>query len=1145
MPATPYQPPTITYAMKTPGIDSVGFVNDPPTYDDFNVTASSSPLVYPLGWYDGWCIDRSTSIYTTLTYTAKVYSSYEYNILRANANLATVGDNGAPLLPGLVATVPTDGTSQPYLENLDVINWLLNNLVVDSSHTYNDTINGIGYTNIPYYIVSGNPGLGLFTYGDIQQAIYQLLGDGWSTNKFIGLDSQADVTTLVNHALQQVALEPGGIYVPDLGEKIVVILDNGINPADGKVFQPTIITTLAAKLGDYVWHDLNADGLQNDGDTGINGATVTLWRDLDGNGVFDPATELLGVTVTGDDPNTTGTQSGYYEFKGLTPGLEYQVLFATPTGFDASSPRQVSGADPANVVGDNSDGLVSNKIYLSPGEFNRTIDAGFYKFASIGDRVWLDCDGDGIQDANEAGVNGVTVNLLDGSGQVVSTQKTQGDGNYLFSGLIPGNYSIEVVKPGGYSFTLRDQGNDDAVDSDVDAQTGKTAVTTLTSGEEDLSWDAGLITTCGVCVDIDLTCNTNSGGTGAGNIRTVSQNGVSARISAFSRTDADGAWKTAYLGSYSGGLGVTDTSEDGSSPSHAVDNVGGRDNYILFEFDRAVVLDSAFLGWVSGDSDMQVWIGTANNPYANHLTLSDTLLSGMFTEVNDTTLSSTRWADVNGGGLAGNVVIIAASTADTTPEDYFKVQKLDLCTPACGLTASIGDRIWYDNNANGIQDSGEGGVAGVRIDLMDGSNVKVASTTTDSNGNYLFANLAPGQYQVNIDETTLPTAYVFTGSNKGSNDATDSDIIDTATYPKSYGRMEVTTLTAGENDLSWDAGITRQACVGDRVWEDKNHNWIQDSTEPGIGGIKVKLYNLGADGKVGTDDQIVASTTTSSTGYYKFTVDPGTYYVVFDKANVMYNGINMNTWLWAYKDVGSNDAVDSDAGFTQGQARDYSNVTKTGTFTLKAGDNDMTRDAGLTPIVIDLDGGGIQTVSRSESTGRFDLFGNGSAVESGWIGSGEGFLAVDKSGNGRIDSISELFGGTAKGAGFAQLADYDSNGDGLVNADDAGFADLRIWRDANGNHQTDDGELLTLAEAGVRDLKVNYTDMPFLDRQGNLHLERSSATLDDGRTADMTDVYFAVDAEDAAAAGVDLPGLAALLDDLSVAPATDAGWLFA
>jgi hypothetical protein len=110
----------------------------------------------------------------------------------------------------------------------------------------------------------------------------------------------------------------------------------------------------------------------------------------------------------------------------------------------------------------------------------------------------------------------------------------------------------------------------------------------------------------------------------------------------------------------------------------------------------------------------------------------------------------------------------------------------------------------------------------------------------------------------------------------------------------------------------------------------------------------------------------------------------------------------------------------------------------------------MTRDAGITPIVIDLDGNGIQTISRANSAGTFDLFGSGSAVASGWISGGDGFLAVDKNGNGKIDDISELFGGTAKGAGFAQLASYDSNGDGVVNAADSAFSEMSIWRDTKG-----------------------------------------------------------------------------------------------
>ena len=311
------------------------------------------------------------------------------------------------------------------------------------------------------------------------------------------------------------------------------------------------------------------------------------------------------------------------------------------------------------------------------------------------------------------------------------------------------------------------------------------------------------------------------------------------------------------------------------------------------------------------------------------------------------------------------------------------------------------------------------------------------------------------------------------------------------------------------------------------MWEDKNHNNIQDNNEPGIGNIRVKLIDT-------SGTQPALTTTTNSNGNYLFSnLNPGTYVLEFDKKDVSYNGVNIKNWMWAVQDVNNNskDLVDSDVA---SDATAKTNINQTKPFTLVSGQNDMTRDASITPIVIDLDGNGIQTVSRADAAGSFDLFGNGKAVQSGWISGGEGFLAVDSNGNGQIDDISELFGGTAKGAGFAQLASYDSNGDGLVDVADSAFADLLIWRDANGNHQSDAGELMTLAEAGVAALDVRFSELPFLDRQGNLHLERSSATMADGRSVDMTDVYFAVAADDAAAAGVDLPELAKLLQDGSL-----------
>ena len=135
-----------------------------------------------------------------------------------------------------------------------------------------------------------------------------------------------------------------------------------------------------------------------------------------------------------------------------------------------------------------------------------------------------------------------------------------------------------------------------------------------------------------------------------GNVRTSPAGDISVKTSAFSRDKTSGAWTAAYLGSYSGGLGVTDSSEGNgaSNNSHTVDN-SGRDNYVLFEFSESVVVDSAFLGYVVGDSDLTVWIGSTVDPFNTHLTLSDAVLTGLgFTEVN-TGGSSTRTADLNAG----------------------------------------------------------------------------------------------------------------------------------------------------------------------------------------------------------------------------------------------------------------------------------------------------------------------------------------------------------------------------------------------------------------------------------------------------------------------------------------------------------------
>jgi choice-of-anchor A domain-containing protein/uncharacterized repeat protein (TIGR01451 family) len=111
--------------------------------------------------------------------------------------------------------------------------------------------------------------------------------------------------------------------------------------------------------------------------------------------------------------------------------------------------------------------------------------------------------------------------------------------------------------------------------------------------------------------------------------------------------------------------------------------------------------------------------------------------------------------------------------------------------------ASIGNRVWYDTNKNGIQDSGEPGAANVVIRLLNCSGIMVASTTTGSDGLYLFNDLVPGNYNLQF---VLPENYKFSPQNQGANDETDSDV-------DTLGFTICTELISDETDLSWDAGI--------------------------------------------------------------------------------------------------------------------------------------------------------------------------------------------------------------------------------------------------------------------------------------------------------------------------------------------------
>ena len=167
------------------------------------------------------------------------------------------------------------------------------------------------------------------------------------------------------------------------------------------------------------------------------------------------------------------------------------------------------------------------------------------------------------------------------------------------------------------------------------------------------------------------------------------------------------------------------------------------------------------------------------------------------------------------------------------------------------------------------------------------------------------------------------------------------------------------------------------------------------------------------------------------------------------------------------------------------------------------------------PIILDLDGDGIETIARSANV-HFDHDLNGFAEQSGWVGRDDALLVRDLDGDGNISSGAELFGdhtrlgnGAFAANGFAALADLDSNHDGVLDDNDKAFSSLRLWQDRNGNGITDAGELSDLGAAGVKTLNVDFSHTNKTDAAGNALRQLGSYVAADGSTRSLGDVWFA------------------------------------
>ncbi|WP_392561519.1 hypothetical protein RHO12_10300 [Orbus sturtevantii] len=174
-------------------------------------------------------------------------------------------------------------------------------------------------------------------------------------------------------------------------------------------------------------------------------------------------------------------------------------------------------------------------------------------------------------------------------------------------------------------------------------------------------------------------------------------------------------------------------------------------------------------------------------------------------------------------------------------------------------------------------------------------------------------------------------------------------------------------------------------------------------------------------------------------------------------------------------------------------------------------------DGALTawsPIIVDLDRDGIETLSKDQDI-HFDLNTNTFAENTGWVGADDGLLVLDLNSNGLIDDGQELFGdntvlknGTLAKNGYQALAEYDENGDGVIDAKDSIWENLKVWQDKSSNGYTDENELLSLKEAGISSISTKYLTSNYVDDNGNEHRLTGKITYTDGTEGKSTDVWF-------------------------------------
>lgn len=717
---------------------------------------------------------------------------------------------------------------------------------------------------------------------------------------------------------------PGNVAAPTTNRAVITnaTYRSGL-PANSATSDVVSVVAPAGRIGDFVWRDLNANGVQDGGvETGIAGVSVVLTPppgvDI-GNGAGNPITNVTDST-------------GYYLFDGLTESGDYTVTVLTATLPGGSGTNTWDRDGNKN----NQTTVALDATSISGGDKILDADFGYNNLQSvITGSVWDDVNrsGTAAPDTAEPWLEGVVVHLYDSNDVMVGTTTTGVNGVFTFLGLFDGAYTVRVdtnsgaLAAGTWAQTFDSDGLGTAHAVSVTVPLGG-------QGRADFSYvETGVW-------DIGDTLFYDWNGNG---IQDANDEGMAhITVCLFRNSDGNGEYDPLQDPL----VATTVTASDGT---YLFPNLPDGDYIVmvqrsdpdfpaLYEItaDPYGAMNGVSAVTIAGADDLDQDFGF--HPYGFGA-IGDTVWRDMNADGIQSGLQETGiahilvslYADFNGDGTYvllqstntaadgtylfsdlpdGRYRVVVDTAEEHLPVDAFgnpfyasTGTSVDIILSGGNTDlsadfgfsphAAIGDTIFWDANRNGTQDNSEEGIPGVTVNLyldvngdgvLDAGDTWLANTVTDASGLYLFDGLLPGKYVVAVDEASGPLVGASISADPDSDGLTCDDPANTVPCDGQHGR----TLSNGQNFMGADFGyIPPGAVIGDTVWIDTNNNGVRDANESGIGFLPVVLYSNGV---------AIATNLTDADGWYYFSdLGDGTYFVAVDTNNAAFPGGLMPT----------------------------------------------------------------------------------------------------------------------------------------------------------------------------------------------------------------------------------------------------------